>query len=79
MGSTGCGFLLLAFLAVLVGFVPFLEWTNYVVALPLALIAAGMFASSARKRTAQPADHTFLWVSAGWMILVIGRLWMLQA
>lgn len=79
MGSTGCGFLLLAFLAAIVGFVPFLEWTNYVIALPMALIAVGMFAAAMRKHTAQPADRTFFWVSATWLVLVIGRLMMIQS
>lgn len=78
MNSTGCGLLLLAFLAVVVGFVPFLAWTNYVMALPLAIISAGIFASHARKQSSQNADRAFFWIALGLMVLVIGRLVMMQ-
>lgn len=79
MNSTGCSFLLLAVLAVLVGFVPFLVWTNYVMALPLALISLGMFTVQAKKQSAQAADYTFFWIALGLLIIVIGRLVMVQA
>ena len=79
MNSTGCGFLLLAFLAVVMGFVPFLVWTNYVVALPLAIISTGIFAVQARKKHVQPADRMFFWIALGFLALIVVRLVVFEA
>lgn len=78
MSSTGCGFLLLTFLALLVGFVPFLAWTNFVMALPLAIISLGIYAGAARKRRTQPADLALFWIALGLAAIVIGRLVIIQ-
>lgn len=77
MNSTGCGFLLLASLTLLVGFVPFLAWTNLVIALPLAIVGVISTAATARKPTAQAADTSLFWIALGLVALIIVRMVML--
>ncbi len=74
MNSTGCGFLLLASLALLVGLVPFLAWTTLVVALPLALIALISATTNARKPAAQPVDRTVFWITLALVAVVVARI-----
>ena len=73
MNSTGCGFLLLASLALLVSLVPFLAWTNLAIALPLALIALVTAANNARRPAAQPADRTLFWIALALVAAVVAR------
>lgn len=73
MNPTGCGFLLLSSLALLVGLVPFLAWTNIVIALPLALIALLSAGSSARKPAAQPADKAVFWIALALIAMIVAR------
>ena len=63
MSTMGCGVLILALASVVVGFVPFLAWTNLIIAAPLAGIATIMAARAALKRTAQSADKAALGVA----------------
>lgn len=63
MSTMGCGVLILALASVVVGFVPFLAWTNLIIAAPLAGIATIMATRAALKRTAQSADKAALAVA----------------
>lgn len=73
MNSTGCGFLVLASLALLIGLVPFLAWTNLVIALPLGLIGMVAAATSARKPAAQGTDKAMFWVALALIAVIILR------
>ncbi len=73
MNSTGCGFLLLASLALLVSLVPFLAWTNLVIALPMALVAFFTAANQARRPAAQPVDKTVFWIVLALIALIVVR------
>jgi len=75
--TTGCGFLILAALALLAGLIPFLAWTNLVITLPLAIIGTLATATHARKPAAQPADRAMLWLALGFTALVLFRLVMM--
>lgn len=74
MSSTGCGFLLLAIIALFAGMIPFLAWTNLVVTLPLALIALVSTGAQAIKPNAQPADKAMLGISVLFVVIVAARM-----
>lgn len=77
MSTTGCGFLVLAALALLAGMIPFLAWTNLVVTLPLAVVGTIAIAGHARKPAAQPADRAMVWIALGFTGVVLFRLVMM--
>ena len=74
MNTMGCSFLLMAAIALIVGFIPILTWINLFVALPLAavgMISAGLIA---RKSTAQPADKTMFWIALALTATILLRM-----
>lgn len=73
MNSTGCGFLVLASLALLAGLVPFLAWTNLVIALPLGIVGMVAAASNARKPSAHEADKAVFWISLALIAVIVMR------
>lgn len=74
MSTTGCGFLVLATLALFAGLIPFLAWTNLVITLPLAVIGTLVTISHARKAGAQPADKAILWLALGLIAVILFRV-----
>lgn len=74
MNTMGCSFLLMAAVALVVGFIPILTWINLFVALPLAavgMVSAGLIA---RKSTAQPADKTMFWIAIALTATILLRM-----
>lgn len=74
MNTMGCSFLLMAAVALVVGFIPILTWINLFVALPLAavgMVSAGLIA---RKSTAQPADKTMFWIALALTATILLRM-----
>lgn len=74
MSTMGCSVVLLAALALVVGFIPILTWINLFVALPLALAAVVMSGMQARKSSAQSADKTIFWIAVGIGATIIVRI-----
>lgn len=73
MNTMGCSTLLMAGVALMVGFIPILTWINLVVALPLALIAAVISGLDARKNHSQQADKAMFWISVGLAAVILLR------
>ena len=74
MNTMGCSFLLMAAVALVVGFIPILTWINLFVALPLAavgMVSAGLIA---RKSTAQPADKTMFRIAIALTATILLRM-----
>ena len=74
MSSTGCGFLFFAALALVMGMIPILAWTNLVITLPLALIGAISTASHARRPAAQSADKVIFLLALGLIAVIAFRV-----
>lgn len=74
MSTMGCSVILLAAIALVVGFIPILTWINLVVALPLALVGAVMAGLHARKPNAQPADKAIFWIAVGIGATIVARM-----
>lgn len=74
MNTMGCSTLLMAAVALMVGFIPILTWITIVVALPLALIAAVISGLDARKIHAQQADKAMFWLSLGLAAVILLRM-----
>lgn len=72
--SMGCSFLLMAAVALMVGFIPILNWITLFVALPMAAAAVISAGLTARKPTAQSADTASFWFAIGLTAAIIFRL-----
>lgn len=77
MNTMGCSTLFLAATALVIGFIPILEWTNLFVALPLALFGIISAGNSARKPSAQSADKTIFWISVALGATILLRMMVL--
>ena len=73
----GISLLVLSLAALLVSFVPFLNWIALVIAAPLALVGSLLIALRARQHGAQPADRALIWVALSVAMFVTLRLWTL--
>lgn len=71
--NMGCSFLLMAAVALGVGFIPILNWITLFIALPLALLAATISGLEARKNHSQQADKTFFWISIAMAATILLR------
>lgn len=74
VSAVGCSLLILSCAALIMSFVPFLNWIALVIALPLAVIGAISSFKGARKPTAQPADKAMTWMALGMILAVVIRL-----
>lgn len=74
MSTMGCSVVLLAALALVVGFIPILTWINLFVALPLALVAVAMSGTQARKSSAQSADRAIFWITIAIGATIVARI-----
>lgn len=74
MNTMGCSTVFLAAAALVIGFIPILEWTNLFVALPLALFGIISTGNAARKPSAQSADKAVFWISVAIGATVILRI-----
>lgn len=74
VSAVGCSLLILSCAALIVSFVPFLNWIALVVALPLAVIGAISAYRTARKPTAQSADRAMIWGGAIMILVILLRL-----
>lgn len=77
MNNMGCSTLFLAAAALVIGFIPILEWTNPFVALPLALFGIISTGISARKPSAQAADRAVFWIAVAIGVTIILRMMVL--
>lgn len=74
MNSVGCGLLLMTVASLLVGFVPFMTWINWILTLPLALIAAIVTLRTYHRYGYQPADGAALGLACAMAIGVVVRM-----
>lgn len=74
MNNVGCSFLLMAAVALVVGFIPILTWINLFVALPLAAVGTVSAGITARKSTSQSADKTMFWIALALTATILLRL-----
>ncbi len=73
--TMGISFLLLAAVALMVGFIPILTWINLLIALPLATIGTVSSAQVARKAGAQSADKALFWLGLS-LTAIIALRWL---
>lgn len=74
MNNMGCSLLFMVAAALVVGFIPILDWMNLVVALPLSLIAVITTGNTALKPTAQSADKLIFWLAVALTGTIILRI-----
>lgn len=74
LNTMGCSFLILAGVALVVGFIPILTWITVFVALPLSLMGAVASGNIARRHSAQPADKAIFWIAIAVAATIIFRI-----
>lgn len=74
MNTMGCSFLILAAAALVVSFIPILNWITLTIALPMSLAGVVAYGNIARKRTAQPADKMIFWIAVALLVTITFRL-----
>lgn len=74
MNTMGCSFLILAAVALIVGFIPILNWITLFIALPLSLMGAFASGNIARRHSAQPADKAIFWMAIALAATIIFRM-----
>lgn len=75
--GSGCSMLFLAAVALVVGFIPILNWITLFVALPLSLIGMATSGNAARQPRAQQADKATLWLAVALTATIVIRMGML--